>query len=248
DVSTITGRYLSTDFVVCDSKGNIIHYTAKGTIAHNFLLLKEGGIYSIKNFTVHLNKDDFRVVKHATFMLEFDRATAIRKATITTFHCKVMIETVRTKKGWNYPSCGGGQCKKGATRQLGKYRLELGVTDDTTHVVVVLFDEPATKLGKCSAESLLALSADEDSNLLAAITNLIGMTYVFELKSHTYYEYGTFKSFTYLKINPTAMVEEVASSTIIDENTENPSPKFKSLTRTPSVCTPSKGPEEKKNK
>nr|GEX76755.1 hypothetical protein [Tanacetum cinerariifolium] len=259
DVSAITGRYLSTDFVVCDSKGNIIHYTAKGTITHNFLLLKEGGIYSIKNFTVHPNKDDFRVVKHATFMLEFDRATAIRKTTITTFHCKVMIESVRSKKGWNYPSCGGGQCKKGATRQLGKwfceacnkeikYRLELGVTDDTTHVVVVLFDEPATKLGKCSAESLLTSSADEDSNLLAAITNLIGTTYVFELKSHTYYEYGTFKSFTCLKINPTAMVEEVASSTIIGENTENPSPEFKSLTRTPSVCTPSKGPEEKKNK
>ncbi|GJW88154.1 putative gypsy type transposase [Tanacetum coccineum] len=83
DVSAITGRYLSTDFVVSDSKGNIIHCSAKGTVAHNFLRLKEGGIYSIKNFTVHPNKGDFRIVKHASFMLEFDGATATRKATVS---------------------------------------------------------------------------------------------------------------------------------------------------------------------
>ncbi|GKF24102.1 DNA helicase PIF1, ATP-dependent, partial [Tanacetum coccineum] len=204
-----------------------------------------------------------------------------------TFHCKVMIETVRTRKGWNYPSCGGGQCKKGATRQLGKwfceacnksidypvlrYRLELGVADDTAHVVVVLFDEPATELLKCSAESLMASvdevslyllfnyfhrfqtnlylqSADEDSNLPVAITNLIGTTHIFELKSHTYYEYGTFESFTCWKINPAGMMEEVASSTTVDENTDNHSPEFKSLAQTPSLSTPSKGPEEKKKK
>nr|GEW45214.1 ATP-dependent DNA helicase PIF7-like [Tanacetum cinerariifolium] len=310
-----------------------------------------GGIYSIKNFIVHPNKDDFRVVKHATFMREFDGATTICKAAVSdigflrypfqlvdfdrikptnnnylidviglvtnvgrttyqksgsrtldfylanhmhlgsrygrtggcsdreedktcwdmyhcfdfnvcqklqhvgesskasilvefsqpkegtlknvliwarnrkndtvTFHCKVTIKTIRTKKGWNYPSCGGGQCKKGATHQLGKwfceacnmaikYKLELGVADDTAHVVIVLFNEPATELVKCAAESLLA-SVDE-------------------------------------KINPMAMVEEVASSTTVDENTENPLPEFKSLARPPSVCTPSKGLEEKKKK
>ncbi|GKC04265.1 nucleic acid-binding, OB-fold protein, partial [Tanacetum coccineum] len=191
------------------------------------------------------------------------------------------------KKGWNYLSCGGGQCKKGATRQLGKwfreacnkaidypvirYRLELDVANDTAHVVGVLFDEPATELVKCSAESLLASvdevslyllfhyfhryytnlylqSADEDSNLRVAITNLIGTTHVFELKSHTYYKYGTFKRFASWKINPTNMVEEVASSTTADENTKNPSLEFKSLAQTPSVCTPSKGLKEKKKK
>ncbi|GKC51632.1 putative zinc finger, CCHC-type containing protein, partial [Tanacetum coccineum] len=83
DVSAITGHYLSIDFVVSDSKANIIHCTAKGTVAHNFLHLKEGGIYSIKNFIVHPNKDDFRIMKHATFMLEFDGATAIRKVVVS---------------------------------------------------------------------------------------------------------------------------------------------------------------------
>ncbi|GKF17162.1 putative zinc finger, CCHC-type containing protein [Tanacetum coccineum] len=83
DVSAITKHYLSTDFVVSDSKGNMIHCTAKGNIAHNFLRLKEGGIYSIKNFAVHPNKDDFRVVKHVTFMLKFDGATTIRNSSVS---------------------------------------------------------------------------------------------------------------------------------------------------------------------
>nr|GEZ16097.1 hypothetical protein [Tanacetum cinerariifolium] len=83
DVNAITWCYLSTDFVFSDSKGNMIHCTASGNIAHNFPRLKEGGIYSIKNYVVHPNKDDFRIVKHATFMLEFDGATTIRKASVS---------------------------------------------------------------------------------------------------------------------------------------------------------------------
>ncbi|GKA84140.1 nucleic acid-binding, OB-fold protein [Tanacetum coccineum] len=61
DVYAATGRYLSTDFIVCDSKGSTMHATTRGTIAHNFLKLKEGGIYSVKNFTVLPNKDEFRM-------------------------------------------------------------------------------------------------------------------------------------------------------------------------------------------
>ncbi|GJR80625.1 reverse transcriptase domain-containing protein [Tanacetum coccineum] len=50
DVYASTGRYLSTDFVVCDAKGSTMHVTAQGNIAHNFLRLKEGGIYSPDGF------------------------------------------------------------------------------------------------------------------------------------------------------------------------------------------------------
>ncbi|GJV29348.1 nucleic acid-binding, OB-fold protein [Tanacetum coccineum] len=74
DVYAATGRYLSTDFI-----GSAMHATARSTIAHNFLKLKEGGIYSIKNFVVQPNKDEFRVIRNATFMLELDGATTIRK-------------------------------------------------------------------------------------------------------------------------------------------------------------------------
>ncbi|GJR40932.1 ATP-dependent DNA helicase PIF1-like protein [Tanacetum coccineum] len=79
DIYAATGRYLSTDFVVCDSKGSTMYATARNSIAHNFMKLKEGGIYSIKNFVIQPNKDEFRVLKNATFMLELDGSTTIRK-------------------------------------------------------------------------------------------------------------------------------------------------------------------------
>ncbi|GKD71414.1 zinc finger, CCHC-type containing protein [Tanacetum coccineum] len=70
-VNSITRRYLSTYFVVSDSKGNMIHFTARGSISHNFLRLKEGSIYLIMNFVVHLNKEEFQIMKDDTFMLDY---------------------------------------------------------------------------------------------------------------------------------------------------------------------------------
>ncbi|GJS15441.1 DNA helicase PIF1, ATP-dependent [Tanacetum coccineum] len=132
-----------------------------------------------------------------------------RQNNIFIFHYKVMIENFRNKKGWNYPSCGYEKCQKGVTRQHGKwlceacnraidypvfrYRLEVVVADNTAHTVLVMFNDTTTKLIKCSVESLM-VTDDEgadtnvDSNLPTAIRNLIGATYVLEIKSHTYYE------------------------------------------------------------
>ncbi|GJW14009.1 nucleic acid-binding, OB-fold protein [Tanacetum coccineum] len=47
-----------------------------------------------------------------------------RQNNTATFHCKVMIENFRTKKGWNYPSCGYEKCRKGASRKNGKWVCE----------------------------------------------------------------------------------------------------------------------------
>ncbi|GJU20076.1 replication protein A 70 kDa DNA-binding subunit C-like protein [Tanacetum coccineum] len=60
-------------------EGNMIHCTAKSNVAHNFLRLKEGRIYSVKKFVVLLNKDEFWIFKHDMFMLEFDGETTTRK-------------------------------------------------------------------------------------------------------------------------------------------------------------------------
>nr|GEW23842.1 hypothetical protein [Tanacetum cinerariifolium] len=57
----------------------MIHCTAKATISYNFLRLKEGGIFLIKNFAVLPNKDEFWVFKHDMFMLEFKGSTTISK-------------------------------------------------------------------------------------------------------------------------------------------------------------------------
>ncbi|KAL6529084.1 hypothetical protein OROHE_014828 [Orobanche hederae] len=37
------------------------------------------------------------------------------------FNCQVIINNIRTRKGWNYPLCGGDKCKKGVTRKKGKF-------------------------------------------------------------------------------------------------------------------------------
>ncbi|GJQ95483.1 reverse transcriptase domain-containing protein [Tanacetum coccineum] len=75
DVHNITGHYLSTDFVMSDAKGNAIHSTAKANVAHNFLRLKEGSVYSIKNFVVQVNKEEYRIFKDHVYMIELDGAT-----------------------------------------------------------------------------------------------------------------------------------------------------------------------------
>ncbi|GKE93265.1 replication protein A 70 kDa DNA-binding subunit C-like protein, partial [Tanacetum coccineum] len=80
DVNSSTGRYLITDFIVSDKEGYLMHCTARGNIAHNFLLLKERAIYSVSNFSVQPNKEDFRVMRFADFMLEFDGDTRVRKS------------------------------------------------------------------------------------------------------------------------------------------------------------------------
>ncbi|GJS36370.1 replication protein A 70 kDa DNA-binding subunit C-like protein [Tanacetum coccineum] len=398
DVNDVTGRYLSTDLVVSDSRGNMIHCTPKASIAHNFLRLKEGDIYSIKNFVVLPNKDEYRIFKHDKIMLEFDGETTVRKVSVNglgfliypfqlidfdriepannkcnrgqslrvtlwgglgdalikrktkhvgmcaivltsvspktynnklylsstsstiiydnddipclqelktsesfveqkkeglainasrpregtlenlsiwpwnrkndtaIFNCKVMIENFRTKKGWNYPSCGSEKCRKGVTRQNGqficeacnkaidypvfRYMLEVVVADDTAHTVVVMFNDTVTKLLKCSAKSLLGAGEDEDdeSSLPTAIRNLIGITHVLEIKSHTYYEYGTFESFTCWKINPSEMVDDGASSSSQLLSADNPTPAMKRLSRHPFICTHCKPTKEKKKR
>nr|GEU40320.1 replication protein A 70 kDa DNA-binding subunit C-like [Tanacetum cinerariifolium] len=67
-----------------------------------------------------------------------------------------------------------------------RYKLEVVVANDTAHTIVVMFNDTARKLLKCSAESLMGMDdkkadADDDSNFPNAIRNLIGSTYVLEI-------------------------------------------------------------------
>nr|GEV56345.1 hypothetical protein [Tanacetum cinerariifolium] len=240
DVNSSTGWYLSTDFIVSYEKGNLMDCTARGNIGHNFLRVKEGAIYFVKNFTVQPNKDDLCVLRFAHFIVEMDGETVIRRTTTTRsgsktidFHLannrgqsvrvtlwgglgKMLIEKcnrhvglypvvlttlfvklynnstgaksrtlenllmwarnwkydIKTKKGWNYPSCGGEKCKKGnLDRKHGhfwcdschssvdypvlRYRLKLEVSDDTSQMVVVMFNETTRAVVKCSAGSIV---------------------------------------------------------------------------------------------
>ncbi|GJZ59061.1 hypothetical protein Tco_0614877 [Tanacetum coccineum] len=76
---------------------------------------------------------------------------------------------------------------------------------------------------------------DDDSNLPTAIRNVIGTTHVLEIKLHTYYEYGTFESFTCWKINPSESVEDAASSSTPTLTANDAVPSMKRLSRHPTV-------------
>ncbi|GJX76201.1 RNA-directed DNA polymerase, eukaryota [Tanacetum coccineum] len=222
---------------------NAIHSSAKANVAHNFLKLKEGSVYSIKNFVVQANKEEYRKFRDHAYMIELDGTASVRKTFVkgsdvsgyvtnvgritqqksgsltldfslangrllympTTLRLRkecwktyssrlgtekmiVKIDGIRTRKGWNFPSCGGKKCKKGVVRKEGsfwcqacdraveypmlRFRIKLDVSDKTASTVVVMFDEPDTELVKCSADSLA--TADEDVGL--AYTDDVGFT------------------------------------------------------------------------
>nr|GEV96950.1 hypothetical protein [Tanacetum cinerariifolium] len=285
-----TGGYLSTDFVVSDSKHatfmlkfdgattmrkaavnvtgfvrNVgrITYQKSGSRTLEFYLANQrlwGGLGDmIEKKTKHIGMCD--VVLTSMFVKNYNNKLYLSSSSSTAIYddesilslqelktqgsvgesskVAVPVEFSQPKEGTLENVLMWARNQKNDTATFHCKRLKLGVANDTTHVVVVLFDEPATE--SCLQMRILIC-------VWLVITNLIGTTHVLELKSHTYYEYGMFESFTCWKINPTAIVEEVASSTTVDENTENPSPEFKSLAQTLSDCTPSKGPQERKNK
>ncbi|KAL6577819.1 hypothetical protein OROMI_010147 [Orobanche minor] len=412
DVNAVTGRYLSTDFLISDGKGNTMHCTAKSKTSHNFVdRLKEGIIYNINDFVVLPNTEDYRIKKESAYMIEFHGGTTVRRSPVkadgfvrhpfdlidfddlqfsnnkylidvvgyvknvgrstkqrtgsktlnfyltnqrgqsvrvtlwgslgdvliekkikssglhaviltsvnaklynnklylssssstlilddaeipamkeftsearagtlenlliwarnrnndsVTFNCKVKINNIRTRKGWNYPSCGSDKCKKGVTRKEGKfwcdacnkhseypivrYRLELDVSDNTAHTMVVMFDETATELVKFSAESLLEGEdeAEDQPALPQALTNIIGTSHTLELKSHTYYEHGDYESFTCWYICAPESVDESAGSSTVNAGADIGKPNLKRLSKSPSLSTPSEPPKDRRKK
>ncbi|GKB54268.1 reverse transcriptase domain-containing protein [Tanacetum coccineum] len=338
DVHAATGRYLSTDFIVSDTKGNVMHCTTKGSIDHNFLRLKEGFVYLVKNFTIVPNKDEFRVIRFADFMLEFDGKITVQKAflkydgftcypfqlveidelepinnkyligkggfgdmliekrtrhvglypvVITAMSVKlynnrlylsntsstlivddakipllmrlktddsgvaltkeilpmdnttpkvgtlknllmwarnrkydVTIDKVRTKKGWNYPWCDS--CNNSVDYPVIRYRLELEISNETAEVVVVMFDEMARVLLKCSTSSILDCEGQDEEASLGLppdLANIMGED-----------------------------VEEGASSATTAANDASKASELKRLNKAPAIATPSKLGEEKKRR
>ncbi|GJT39241.1 zinc finger BED domain-containing protein RICESLEEPER 2-like protein [Tanacetum coccineum] len=136
----------------------------------------------------------------------------------------------------------------GVTPAGKQYRLELGISDATAHVVVVMFDETGSELVKCSADSLAQSDEeylDDTSGLPAALANIIGTTHTLELKSHTYYEHGTFKSFTCWNLIPLEVVVDSAGSSTIDVVRDTPGSFGKRLCKQSAVATPLKACEGK---
>ncbi|GJW24304.1 hypothetical protein Tco_0038115 [Tanacetum coccineum] len=216
--------------VVMIGRGNMIHSTAKARIEHNFLRIKEGDIYLINKFMVLPNKDGYWIFKHDKIMLEFDGETTVRKVFVNGLgflrYPFQLIDFDRIEPANNKYLIGSRNLDFYLANQRG---LSLRVT-----LWGGLGDALIERKTKhYSAESLLGAGEDEDdeSSLPTAIRNLIGTTHVLEIKSHTYYEYGTFESFTCWKVNPSEMVADGASSSSQPLSTDNLTPAMKQLSR-----------------
>nr|GEW09650.1 hypothetical protein [Tanacetum cinerariifolium] len=425
DVHAVTGRYLSPDFVLSDAK------VSKVNIAHNFLKLKDGSVYLIRDFVFHPNKDEYRIFRDHVVILEFDGETFVRKSSVKgggfvrypfelqdlgnielinnkyliAFHAvstsitlaiflsiiqkpvnagdavvggrglgdtlieiktknvPLVVLTAMNVKQYNNKtylssssstqilddphtptlkefkkgiSDGEGalnqvtvnvehskpkdgtlenlliwaqnrkndvslfffvvtprhyvpmvtQCyifcsfnlppstvklrlitlgpeKAGTTRPMGalnvskvlierleassvthaisllstRFRLELDISDQTASTVVVMFDDTATELVKCSADSIVQAKDEVDVHAILprALENVIGTTHILELKSHAYYEHGTFESFTCWRIIPGEVVEESVGLTNVDTNVPAKRKRVKTLALHPSV-------------
>nr|GEW23270.1 ATP-dependent DNA helicase PIF1-like [Tanacetum cinerariifolium] len=133
-----------------------------------------------------------------------------RKYDAATFHCAMRIDKIKTKRGWNYPSCGGEKCWKGnLDRKQGRFwcdschsfveylvlRRELEVSDDTAQTVVVMFDETARTVVKYLAGSIVA-SKEQETGLPPALANIVSTFHTLELKSNSYYEHTNYENFT----------------------------------------------------
>ncbi|KAJ0496752.1 putative nucleic acid-binding protein [Helianthus annuus] len=79
DVTSVNGRFMSTDYVVSDIKGGVMHCTARNNIAHYFFdKLKEGGVYLLKGFVVQ-RTDQYRILKDNPFVIGLNGSTVVKK-------------------------------------------------------------------------------------------------------------------------------------------------------------------------
>nr|GEV64606.1 hypothetical protein [Tanacetum cinerariifolium] len=161
-----------------------------------------------------------------------------------TFYCAMRVDKIITMRGWNYPSCGGEKCKKGnLDRKHGRFwcdschssvdypvlRLELEVLDDTAQTVVVMFDETARAVVKCSAGSI-----DEDeTGLPPALANIMGTLHTLNLKSNSYYEHANYESFTCWRVVLEEALDESGSSRTLAKIGEPKAGVLVPLTTTP---------------
>ncbi|GKA78398.1 ATP-dependent DNA helicase PIF1-like protein [Tanacetum coccineum] len=223
----------------------------------------------IENRTHHIGH--YPVVLTALFVKLYNNSTCAKVGTLenllmwarnrkydaATFHCAVRVDKIRTKKGWNYPSCGGEKCKKGnLDRKHGHFwcdschssvdypvlRLELEVSDDTAQTVVVMFDKTTRVVVKCSAGSI----DEEETGLPPALANIVDTLYTLELKSNSYYEHANYESFTCWRVVLEEALDESGSSGTLAGIGEPKAGVLVPLTTTPSVSTPSKPGEPKK--
>ena len=80
------------------------------------------------------------------------------------------------------------------------------------------------------------------------MTNLFNTKHVFEIRSHTYYNYGDFESFTCTGVFPINDSTLSENDDAPEDSSSNNKPGLKRLVRAPQLTTPCKPNDGKKRK
>nr|GEU66073.1 hypothetical protein [Tanacetum cinerariifolium] len=315
-----------TRILSLEIEGNTIHCSAKATVSHNILRLKEGGIFSMEIFADKPNKDEYRILKNNAYMLEFNRSTTIRKASvkadgfvgysfqlqdfdgIESLDNKYLIDVVEyvTNVGrTNHLKSGsrnldfhltnhkllffadiplipyGHKDNMSSTSSTVIYDDEVilaiktsGTSVDLSQpwagtlenllmwawnrkndvycflpILFLIYHSSITpNLQRLSLQSIIFhyKSLEDYLNLPPALSNLIGTASVMEIKSHTFYKYGTFESFTCWQILLSEGIDDSVGSNNLDDYADNQPQKMKRIVQDPSIFTLSKPVEERK--
>ncbi|GJU39519.1 hypothetical protein Tco_1192476 [Tanacetum coccineum] len=211
--------------LVANSEGNMIHCSAEATVTHNFLRLKEGSIYSVKNFAVKPNKEEYRILKNDAYMLESDGSTTIRKA------------LVKADGFVRYP-----------------FELQDFDDIESSYSKLVSFaDIPLTPYG-CVFRQSIFLYNKKGQSIRVTLLNKIYLsstssTVIYDddailaikaLKKANRYQLE-------VDILPSKGIEDSVGSNNPDDYPDNQPQKLKRIVRDPSIITPSKPVEEIKN-
>ncbi|GJU96959.1 nucleic acid-binding, OB-fold protein [Tanacetum coccineum] len=207
DVNAATGRYLSTEFIIFDVEPNkdkfcVMRYADfmlefdGATTVRKYFVKSEGFISSLLMVTMFLNSSGVEMMKETLSAANTEvKAGTLENLLMWAYNQKydvghllfdiplLKIDRVRTKRGWNYPSCRGEKCKKSMiTRKEGhfwcnscnnpmeypvlRHMLELEVSDDIAEAVVMTFDETASTLVKLLEIRKVSITSNIDSHSL----------------------------------------------------------------------------------
>nr|GEZ58987.1 hypothetical protein [Tanacetum cinerariifolium] len=185
DVNSATSWYLSTDFIVSDEKGGLGKMLIEKRTRHVGLYLVVLTALSVKlyNNRLYLSRTSSTMIvddKQIPVLKQFksdDSGIEIAKELLLADSTGVKAGTLENLLMWvhNQKYDGNLDRKHGCfwcdschnSIDYPVLRLELEVSDNTTQTVVVMFDETARAVVKCSAEE--ALDESGSSRTLAGI-------------------------------------------------------------------------------
>ncbi|KAL8167440.1 hypothetical protein V2J09_008939, partial [Rumex salicifolius] len=85
DSTNSFGKYMSTEYLLSDAEGNVMHCSFRSSISHRFVaLLEEGSVFSFKNFSLLVIKEKFRIRKDDRHIISLEDYTVVNKISFPT--------------------------------------------------------------------------------------------------------------------------------------------------------------------